>query len=114
MKNSNASDSTVAERFKERISKSASIYIRPTSKDTRAEFIKNLENVYGYSCDVELTKQEIIDSNYPIEVIYNQVPRIYTCKWNTTSAASAVQSGVVFSEDDFYAFFELQQGFCKD
>ena len=97
---------SVYKKFIDRLKQNKELYIIPHDFSSRKRFVDCLEIEYGIPCDSDLTKQEVIDSSFPITVIYNKKEKMYTCKgWNITTAACAVQSKVVFSEDEFYSFF---------
>ena len=93
--------------FEERLSERKDIYVRTRDIESRKTFIESIESQYGMVCDIDTTKQEVIDSSFPIKIICKEDHAVYTSNgWNTTTAACAVQSGVVFSEDDFYAYYK--------
>ncbi len=94
--------------FEKRLNERKDIYVKPRDLESRKSFVEVLESKYGMICDNNTTKQEVIDSRFPITIIYKYDPSVYTSsEWNTTTAACAMQSGVVFSEEEFLAYFRI-------
>ncbi len=88
--------------FEKRLSERKDIYVRTRDLESRKSFIELLESQFGMICDSNTTKQEVIDSSFPIKIICKDDPTVYTSNgWNTTTAACAVQSGVVFTTEEF-------------
>jgi hypothetical protein len=81
------------------------IYVNPSDREKRTEFIDHLESK-GFKCreDEVTNRQSTIDSPYP--VIVDITRKIYGHLHNTTSAAAASSKGKVISVEEFYALYK--------